>query len=63
MMSVWIAEPWVNGLMSCAMPSGFVYDEQLEAVLLRDAVAQLVHRRGTSSVVSTCSSGNGGGAG
>ncbi len=62
MTSVWSAEPCVNGLMSFATPSGLMctISSSPNSVAMRSRNA-IISRN--FQVVSTCSSGNGGGAG
>ena len=62
MTSVWIAEPCVNGLMPCATPSALVCTISCRlyfcVICARSSYIALNFQS-----VSTCSSGNGGGAG
>ena len=62
MMSVWIAEPWVKGLMFFSTPSGLMCTSRSMPVSATMRSRNLYISRNFQRV-STCSSGNGGTAG
>ncbi len=61
-MSVWICEPWVKGLMPSSMASGlWCTSRSMPTSLAMRSRSSYMARN--FHVVSTCSSGNGGGEG